>query len=240
MTRKQKRLAVIAGGLAILGLAAGLVLYALRDSIVFFYTPSEISEKNVQPGTRLRLGGLVEEGSISKAGGTTVLLATHEAGFVDRLQRGVCELSQGELVRDERHGGYGDTSAIARLAPEPERGAAAVAALTAVQSVQAAGGSVHYHAVDLRDADAVYTDVWTSMGQEAEKSARDEAFRAYQLNAELMRHAKSKAVAMHCLPAHRGQEIADEVIDGPQSVIFPQAENRLHTQRALLEILMDR
>jgi cytochrome c-type biogenesis protein CcmE len=72
MTRKQKRLAVIAGGLAILGLAAGLVLYALRESIVFFYTPSEISEKYVLPGTRLRLGGLVEEGSISKAGGTTV------------------------------------------------------------------------------------------------------------------------------------------------------------------------
>ena len=72
MTRKQKRLAVIVGGLAILGLAAGLVLHALRDTIVFFYTPSEVSEKNVQPGTRLRLGGLVEKGSISRAGGTTV------------------------------------------------------------------------------------------------------------------------------------------------------------------------
>jgi cytochrome c-type biogenesis protein CcmE len=72
VTRKQKRLAVIVGGLAILGLAAGLVLYALRDTIVFFYTPSEITEKNVQPGTRLRLGGLVEKGSISRAGGTTI------------------------------------------------------------------------------------------------------------------------------------------------------------------------
>jgi cytochrome c-type biogenesis protein CcmE len=72
MTRRQKRLAVIVGGLAILALAAGLVLYALRDSIVFFYTPSEITEKNVKPGTRLRLGGLVEKGSISNAGGTTV------------------------------------------------------------------------------------------------------------------------------------------------------------------------
>jgi len=79
MTRKQKRLAVIAGGLAILGLAAGLVLFALRDSIVFFYTPSEISEKNVLPGTRLRLGGLVEEGSISKAGGTTVSFVVTDA-----------------------------------------------------------------------------------------------------------------------------------------------------------------
>ena len=72
MTRKQKRLAVIVGGLAILGFAAGLVLYALRDTIVFFYTPSEITEKNVQPGTRLRLGGLVEKGSISRAGSTTI------------------------------------------------------------------------------------------------------------------------------------------------------------------------
>lgn len=72
MTRKQKRLAVIVGGLAILGLAAGLVLYALRDTIVFFYTPSEVAQKNVAPGTRLRLGGLVEKGSLSKTGGTTV------------------------------------------------------------------------------------------------------------------------------------------------------------------------
>jgi cytochrome c-type biogenesis protein CcmE len=72
MTRKQKRLAVIVGGLAILGVAAGLVLYALRDTIVFFYTPSELAEKHVQPGTRLRLGGMVEQGSVSRAGGTTI------------------------------------------------------------------------------------------------------------------------------------------------------------------------
>ena len=72
MTRKQKRLAVIVGGLAILGVAAGLVLYALRDTIVFFYTPSELAEKNVQPGTRLRLGGMVEQGSVSRTGGTTI------------------------------------------------------------------------------------------------------------------------------------------------------------------------
>jgi cytochrome c-type biogenesis protein CcmE len=72
MTRKQKRLVVILGGLAILGIAAGLVLYALSDTIVFFYTPSEVAQKHVAPGTRLRLGGLVEQGSISNAGGTTV------------------------------------------------------------------------------------------------------------------------------------------------------------------------
>jgi cytochrome c-type biogenesis protein CcmE len=75
MTRKQKRLTIILGGLAVLGVAAGLVLYALRDTIVFFYTPSEISEKNVLPGTRVRLGGLVEKGSLSKSAGTTVTFA---------------------------------------------------------------------------------------------------------------------------------------------------------------------
>lgn len=71
MTRKQNRLAIILASLAILGIAAGLVLYAIRDTIVFFYTPSEITEKAVKPGTRLRLGGLVEKGSISKLSGTT-------------------------------------------------------------------------------------------------------------------------------------------------------------------------
>ncbi|HQE27979.1 MAG TPA: ornithine carbamoyltransferase [Phycisphaerae bacterium] len=89
-------------------------------------------------------------------------------------------------------------------------------------------------------ADVVYTDVWTSMGQEAEQAEREKAFAAFQVNAELMRRAKPTAVAMHCLPAHRGSEITDEVIDGPQSVIFEQAENRLHSQRALLEVLLSR
>lgn len=90
------------------------------------------------------------------------------------------------------------------------------------------------------NADVVYTDVWTSMGQEAEAAEREKAFAGFQVNAELMRRAKPTAVAMHCLPAHRGSEITDEVIDGPQSVIFEQAENRLHTQRALLEVMLSR
>jgi ornithine carbamoyltransferase len=90
------------------------------------------------------------------------------------------------------------------------------------------------------DADVVYTDVWTSMGQEAERAEREKAFAGFQVNEELMRRAKPTALAMHCLPAHRGSEITDEVIDGPQSVIFEQAENRLHTQRALLEVLLSR
>lgn len=88
------------------------------------------------------------------------------------------------------------------------------------------------------DADVVYTDVWTSMGQEAESAQREKAFAGFQLNAELMAHAHRDAVVMHCLPAHRGQEITDDVLDGPQSIVFAQAENRLHSQRALLEVLM--
>ncbi|HSW44623.1 MAG TPA: ornithine carbamoyltransferase [Phycisphaerae bacterium] len=88
-------------------------------------------------------------------------------------------------------------------------------------------------------ADVLYTDVWTSMGQENESRQREKTFADYQLNAGLLRRAKPTALVMHCLPAHRNMEITDEVIDGPQSVIFDQAENRLHCQRALLELLME-
>ncbi len=84
------------------------------------------------------------------------------------------------------------------------------------------------------DADVVYTDVWTSMGQEQEYERRRRAFQGYQVNAELLRHAKPEAIVMHDLPAHRGEEITDDVIDGPQSVVFDQAENRLHAQKAIL------
>jgi ornithine carbamoyltransferase len=86
----------------------------------------------------------------------------------------------------------------------------------------------------VRDADAVYTDAWYSMGQESEADARAPIFRRYQLNAELLGHASPDVVAMHCLPAHRNQEITDEVMDGPASVVYDQAENRLHVQKALL------
>lgn len=85
-----------------------------------------------------------------------------------------------------------------------------------------------------RDADAVYTDVWTSMGQEKESAVRREAFRDYQLNASVMALAKPDALVMHCLPAHRGEEISAEVLDGPQSVVLDQAENRLHIQKAIM------
>jgi ornithine carbamoyltransferase len=90
----------------------------------------------------------------------------------------------------------------------------------------------------VRGADIVYTDVWTSMGQEASRRARQEAFAGYCVDGELMRLAKADAIFMHDLPAHRGEEVLNEVIEGPQSVVFDQAENRLHAQKALLAALM--
>jgi ornithine carbamoyltransferase len=87
------------------------------------------------------------------------------------------------------------------------------------------------------NADAVYTDVWASMGQEDEAAARDAIFRPYQVNGGLMRAAGPEALFMHCLPAHRGDEVTDAVIDGARSVVFEQAENRLHAQKALLAML---
>ena len=87
-------------------------------------------------------------------------------------------------------------------------------------------------------ADLVTTDVWTSMGFEAENEERRRDFQDWQVDAEMMRAAKKDALFMHCLPAHRGEEVAAEVIDGPQSVVWDEAENRLHTQKALLEFLV--
>jgi ornithine carbamoyltransferase len=89
-----------------------------------------------------------------------------------------------------------------------------------------------------KDADLCVTDVWASMGQEEEQKLRQIAFRDYQVNAEVMNAARKNALFMHCLPAHRGEEVTAEVIDGPQSVIFDEAENRLHAQKALLEFLL--
>jgi ornithine carbamoyltransferase len=89
-----------------------------------------------------------------------------------------------------------------------------------------------------RGADLVTTDVWTSMGFEAENAERLAAFADWQVDADMMRQAKADALFMHCLPAHRGEEVAAEVIDGPQSVVWDEAENRLHAQKALLEYLV--
>jgi ornithine carbamoyltransferase len=90
----------------------------------------------------------------------------------------------------------------------------------------------------VKGADAVYTDVWTSMGQEAEAAARVKAFQGYMVTGAMMAAAAPDAVFMHCLPAHRGEEVSAEVMDGPRSIVFDQAENRLHTQKAVLILLM--
>ena len=90
----------------------------------------------------------------------------------------------------------------------------------------------------VQGADIVYTDVWTSMGQEKERALRTKAFRPFQVTQTLMKKAKEGALFMHCLPAHRGEEVTGEVLDGPQSIVFDQAENRLHVQKALLVHLL--
>ena len=90
----------------------------------------------------------------------------------------------------------------------------------------------------VRDADVIYTDAWTSMGQEAEKAERDQIFHAFQVDAALFHCAKPDAIFMHCLPAHRGEEVTAEVIDSVHSVVFQQAENRLHAQKAIMVELM--
>jgi ornithine carbamoyltransferase len=91
----------------------------------------------------------------------------------------------------------------------------------------------------VRNADAVYTDVWASMGKEAEVTDRTEIFAPFQINRELMAQAKPSALFMHCLPAHRGEEVSDDIMDSSQSIVFDQAENRLHVQKAIMLLLIE-
>lgn len=90
----------------------------------------------------------------------------------------------------------------------------------------------------VKDADIIYTDVWASMGQESEADERKKKFLPYQVNSELVKHAKDDYLFMHCLPAHRGEEVTDDVADSPNSVIFDEAENRLHVQKAIMALVM--
>ena len=110
-------------------------------------------------------------------------------------------------------------------------------------SARAAGAKVevtHDAAAAAEGADVLYTDVWTSMGQEDEAERRKRDFAAYQINALLLRRARPDALVMHCLPAHRGEEITGDVIDGPQSIVLDQAENRLHTQKGIMVWLSEK
>jgi ornithine carbamoyltransferase len=124
----------------------------------------------------------------------------------------------------------------------PEGYAMPAEAIKSGQAMAAESGSTIALFTDpvtaVAEADAIYTDTWTSMGQEEEAKKRAAVFPPYQVNSELLKAAKPTAVVMHCLPAHRGQEITDEVADGPQSLLFPQAHNRLHAQKAVLARLL--
>ena len=123
----------------------------------------------------------------------------------------------------------------ARYAPDP-----AIVA-RARESAPASGSRIEVGTdakAAARGADVIYTDVWVSMGQEAEREAKIKAFSGYQVNGALTAQAAARAVVMHCLPAHRGEEITGEVLDGPQSVVLDQAENRLHAQKALLSLIL--
>ncbi|WP_457750513.1 ornithine carbamoyltransferase, partial [Thermococcus sp.] len=111
----------------------------------------------------------------------------------------------------------------------------------AEENAAESGGSfelLHDPVQAVKDADVIYTDVWTSMGQEAEAEERRKVFRPFQVNKELVKHAKPDFIFMHCLPAHRGEEVTDDVIDGPNSVVWDEAENRLHAQKALMALVM--
>ncbi len=108
-------------------------------------------------------------------------------------------------------------------------------ALLSAARAKGARISVMHDAIEaVAGADVIYTDVWTSMGQEHEAKEREARFRSFQVNDELLSHAKGDAIVLHCLPAHRNDEITDAVMDGPQSAVFDQAENRLHAQKAIM------
>ncbi|MEB2836606.1 MAG: ornithine carbamoyltransferase [Desulfurococcales archaeon] len=123
----------------------------------------------------------------------------------------------------------------------PQLRPARVVLEAAMREAEASGATIEFEEDPMKaveGADVVYTDVWVSMGQESEAEWRRKMLRPYQVNGRLMERAGNKAIFMHCLPAHRGEEVTDDVIDGPQSVVWDEAENRLHTEKALLSLIV--
>src|SRR5438094_20677 len=156
-------------------------------------------------------------------GGPVATLGPSRADGRARLRE--AEPAHAALLR-RRHGAARRPQRV----PVPSRGGARPGARARGASVEVGNDPT----VAVAGADVVYTDVWTSMGQEQEYERRRRAFSGYQVNAQLLASAKRDAIVLHDLPAHRGEEITDEVIDGPLSAVFDQAENRLHTEKALL------
>ncbi len=159
-------------------------------------------------------------------------------------KKGSCEGIKIAYVGDGNNVANSWIDAAARLPLQlslacPERYEPSAKILERGRKTAQLGITVHRDPLEaVLNADVIYTDVWTSMGQEAEKEERTKVFKDYQVNDELLAHAGKDAIVMHCLPAHRGEEITDAVIDGPHSVVIDQAENRLHVQKAIMEILI--
>jgi len=163
-------------------------------------------------------------------------LVTIESELGGRRGRRLAYVGDGNNVAHSLMLG-GALSGMSVAIVHPEGYAPDAAILAEAREVAAANGGEVMSVTDIGacdGADVLYTDVWTSMGQEGETETRRRAFEPYRLDAQLLHRAARGAIVMHCLPAHRGEEITDDVIDGPQSRVFQQAENRLHAQKALL------
>ena len=153
----------------------------------------------------------------------------------------IAYLGDGNNVANSLLYGAAKVGATIRVATPAGHAPNAEVTVTAKADAQASGATIEIledPSAAVAEAHVVYTDTWTSMGQDEEAKARRATFRPYQVNAELMAQARPDAIVMHCLPAHRGDELTDDVMDGPQSVVFDEAENRLHAQKAVMALLM--
>ena len=153
----------------------------------------------------------------------------------------IAYLGDGNNVANSLLYGAAKVGATIRVATPGGHGPNAEVAVTAKADAQASGATIEIledPAAAVDGAHVIYTDTWTSMGQDDEGEARRRLFQPFQVNAELLAQARPEAIVMHCLPAHRGDEITYAVMDGPQSVVFDEAENRLHAQKAVMTLLM--